>query len=151
MGKLLSYLKPYWKMVLLAPLLMIVEVIADLMQPTLLAKIVDNGIANYDIHFIIRTGLLMIGIAAIGMIGGVGCSITSSIVSQSFGTDLRSSIFKKIQNFSFANLDKFKISSLITRLTNDITQVQMMVLMSLRIMVRAPLLCIGGIIMPAWL
>lgn len=147
MGKLLSYLKPYWKMVLLAPILMIVEVITDLLQPTLLAKIVDKGITNYDIHFIIRTGLIMIGIAAIGMIGGVGCSITASIASQSFGTDLRSSLFKKIQNFSFANLDKFKISSLITRLTNDITQVQMMVLMSLRIMVRAPLLCIGGIIM----
>ncbi|MEI6157038.1 MAG: ABC transporter ATP-binding protein [Atribacterota bacterium] len=147
MGKLLKYLKPYWRMVLLAPLLMIVEVICDLLQPTLLAKILDNGVAQMDIPYIIRTGALMIGITLVGMGGGMGCVTTSSVASQSFGTDLRSDVFKKIQQFSFANLDQLKTSSLITRLTNDITQIQMLVLMSLRIMVRAPLLCIGGIIM----
>ena len=147
MTKLLSYLKPYWRVVLLAPLLMIIEVICDLSQPNLLAKIVDDGIMKGNIQFILRTGLLMIGIAAIGMIGGIGCTIASSIASQNFGSDLRSDVFKKVQSFSFSNLDKFKTSSLITRLTNDIMQIQMLVLMSLRIVVRAPLLCIGGIIM----
>jgi ATP-binding cassette subfamily B protein len=147
MMKLLSYLKPYWRAVLLAPLLMIIEVICDLAQPNLLAKIVDNGVMKGDLQFILRTGLLMIGIAAIGMIGGVGCTIASSIASQSFGTDLRSDVFKKVQSFSFSNLDKFKTASLITRLTNDIVQLQTIVLMSLRIVVRAPLLCIGGIVM----
>jgi ATP-binding cassette subfamily B protein len=147
MRKLLPYLKPYWKAVLLAPLLMIIEVICDLSQPSLLARIIDNGVMKGDLTFILRTGLLMIGIAAIGMIGGVGCTIASSIASQSFGTDLRSDVFKKVQSFSFSNLDRFKTGSLITRLTNDIVQLQTVVLMSLRIVVRAPLLFIGGIIM----
>lgn len=145
--KLLSYLKPYWRATLAAPLLMLIEVICDLFQPTLLARIVDEGVMKNNIPLVLSTGGLMIGIALIGMIGGVGCSIASSIASQNFGADLRSATFKKIQSFSFANMDNFKISSLITRLTNDITQVQMLVLMSLRIMVRAPLLFIGGIIM----
>jgi len=145
--RLLVYLKPYWKMVILAPLLMVIEVVCDLSQPTLLAKIVDDGIAKGDIDLIIRTGLLMVGVAFIGMIGGVGCTIASSIASQGFGADLRSAVFRKIQSFSFSNLDRFKPSTLITRLTNDITQLQQLVLMSLRIVVRAPLLFLGGILM----
>ncbi|HOK30043.1 MAG TPA: ABC transporter ATP-binding protein [bacterium] len=147
MKRLLVYLKPYWKMVILAPLLMVIEVVCDLSQPTLLAKIVDDGIAKGDIDLIIRTGLLMVGVAFIGMIGGVGCTIASSIASQGFGADLRSAVFRKIQSFSFSNLDRFKPSTLITRLTNDITQLQQLVLMSLRIVVRAPLLFLGGILM----
>ena len=147
MKRLLVYLKPYWKMVILAPLLMVIEVVCDLSQPTLLAKIVDDGIAKGDIDLIIRTGLLMVGVAFIGMIGGVGCTIASSIASQGFGADLRSAVFRKIQSFSFSNLDRFKPSTLITRLTNDITQLQQLVLMSLRIVVRAPLLFLGGIVM----
>ncbi|MGC8971574.1 MAG: ABC transporter ATP-binding protein [bacterium] len=147
MKKLLIYLKPYWKVAILAPILMIIEVICDLSQPTLLARIVDYGIVKGDLYFILRTGLLMVGIAFIGMIGGVGCTITSTIASQGFGTDLRASVFKKIQSFSFSTLDKFKASTLITRLTNDITQLQNLVMMSLRIVVRAPLLFLGGIVM----
>lgn len=147
MRKLLVYLKPYWKVAILAPILMVIEVICDLSQPTLLARIVDYGIVKGDLHFILRTGLLMIGIAFIGMIGGVGCTITSTIASQGFGTDLRASVFRKIQSFSFSTLDKFKASTLITRLTNDITQLQNLVMMSLRIVVRAPLLFLGGIVM----
>lgn len=147
MKKLLVYLKPYWKATLLAPLLMVIEVICDLSQPTLLAKIVDDGVAKGNLHLILRTGLLMIGIAFIGLIGGAGCTIASSIASQGFGADLRSAVFRKIQSFSFFNIDRFKPSTLITRLTNDVTQLQNLVLMSLRIVVRAPLLFIGGIIM----
>jgi len=147
MKKLLVYLKPYWKAALLAPILMVIEVICDLSQPTLLARIVDYGIVKGDLSFILRTGLLMVGVAFIGMIGGVGCTIASTIASQGFGTDLRSSVFKKIQSFSFSTLDRFKPSTLITRLTNDITQLQNLVMMSLRIVVRAPLLFLGGIIM----
>lgn len=147
MRKLFSYLKPYWKAASLAPLLMMVEVITDLIQPILMANIIDRGIAAGDVDYIIRTGIGMMGIAIIGLAGGFGCVIASGIASQSYGADLRSALFKKIQSFSFANLDRFKTSSLITRMTNDVTQVQNMVMMSLRIMVRAPLLSIGGIIM----
>jgi len=147
MKNLLVYLKPYWKVTLLAPILMFIEVVCDLMLPTLLASIVDNGVATGDLPYIFRTGGLMLGIALIGMVGGMGCTVTSSIASQNFGADLRSDLFRKIQSFSFFNIDRFKTSSLITRLTNDITQLQMVVLMSLRMMVRAPLLFLGGIIM----
>ncbi|HQE25028.1 MAG TPA: ABC transporter ATP-binding protein [Candidatus Atribacteria bacterium] len=147
MRKLLSYLKPYWKLALLAPILMFIEVVCDLYQPTLLASIVDNGVAKSDLPYILRTGLLMLGIAVVGMVGGVGCSVASSMASQNFGAHLRSAVFQKVQSFSSSNVDKFSTSSLVTRLTNDITQLQTLVLMSLRIMVRAPLLFIGGIIM----
>jgi ATP-binding cassette subfamily B protein len=147
MRKLIPFLKPYIIYVILAPLFMVVEVICDLAQPTLLARIVDEGVLKNNFSLILNTGILMIFIAFIGLIGGVGCTIFSSYVGQNFGRDLRNTLFKKIQNFSFYNIDKFRTSSLITRLTNDVTQLQNLVMMSLRIVVRAPLLFIGGIIM----
>ncbi len=147
MRKLLVYLKPYWIYVILAPLFMIIEVICDLYQPTLLARVVDEGVLKNNLPFILKTGLLMIFIALIGMIGGVGCTIFSSYAGQNFGKDLRLTLFKKVQSFSFKNIDKFHTSSLITRITNDVNQLQNLVMMSLRIVVRAPLLFIGGIIM----
>lgn len=144
---LFKYLKPYWMATLLAPLFMFVEVTSDLLQPTLMARIVDEGIANGNMPFIITTGLQMVGIALMGLLGGLGCIAASSYAGVNMGTDLRSAVYKKIQQFSFANLDRFKAASLITRLTNDIVQVQMVVLMSLRMLVRAPLLCVGGLVM----
>lgn len=147
MFKLFRYLKPYWKAALLAPLFMFVQVYADLMQPTLLAGIVDRGIPAGDIPFIIRTGLQMVGIAVVGLLGGFGGIIASSYAGMNFGADVRLAVFEKVQGFSFANLDKFKTASLITRLTNDVLQIQMMVFMLLRMLVRAPLLSIGGIFM----
>jgi ATP-binding cassette subfamily B protein len=147
MKELIKYLKPHWKFAVLAPLLMFLEVICDLMQPSIMAKIVNEVVNKGELTNVVRMGSTMIGISLIGVVGGIGCSVTSSIASAGFGTDVRSEVFKKVQNFSFANLDKFKTSSLITRLTNDIVQVQNIVLMSLRMLVRAPLLCIGGIIM----
>ncbi len=147
MRRLLVYLKPYWIYAILAPLFMVIEVICDLYQPTLLARIVDEGVLKNNLPFILKTGSLMIFIALIGMIGGLGCAIFSSYASQNFGKDLRSALFKKVQSFSFKNIDKFHTSSLITRITNDVNQLQNLVMMSLRIVVRAPLLFIGGIIM----
>lgn len=147
MKKLAVYLKPYWKATILAPLFMLIEVAADLYQPKLMAEIVDKGIATGNINLIVHTGLLMIGIALVGVIGGIGAITFSSIAAQNFGTDLRNDLFKKVQYFSFVSLDKFKTASLITRLTNDITQVQNFVLIMLRILVRSPLMFIGGLIM----
>ncbi|HBG15710.1 MAG TPA: multidrug ABC transporter ATP-binding protein, partial [Firmicutes bacterium] len=123
------------------------EVSGDLAQPAIMAKIVDQEIAQGNLTLVLKYGLLMVGIASIGLIGGWGCTIASSIASMNFGADLRTETFKKIQEFSFANLDQFKTESLITRLTNDVLQIQHMVLMSLRMMVRAPFLCIGSLIM----
>ncbi len=147
MKKLFSYLKPYWLFVVLAPLFMIVEVICDLAQPTLLARIVDQGVMRGDSAFILKTSLLMLIIALVGMVGGVGCTVFASYASQNFATDLRRDLFKKVLSFSPANVNKFHTSSLITRLTNDVVQLQNLVMMSLRILVRAPLLFIGGIVM----
>ena len=147
MLKLVKYLKKYKLYVVLAPLLMIIEVVCELLQPKLMTKIVNIGIANGDIGYITKIGVLMLIIAILGIIGGIGCLFFASLASQNFGADVREDLFIKIQHFSFSNIDKFKTSSLITRLTNDITQMQMIVLMSLRMLVRAPLLSIGGIFM----
>lgn len=147
MTKLLKYLKPYLLASILAPLLMMIEVLSDILQPKLMATIVDKGIYNGDISLILHTGGIMIGLALIGVVGGIGCTATASYASMKFGADVRSDVYKKIQKFSFSNLDEFKTASLITRLTNDIVQVQNIVLMMLRMLVRSPLLCIGGLIM----
>ncbi len=147
MIKLFKYLKGSYFFVVSAPLMMLLEVMMDLQQPTLMSDIVDIGIANGDKQYVIATGIKMIVVAVIGFIGGAGCCILSSVAAMAMGTRLRQSMFDKIQTLSFLELDKLKTSSLITRLTNDVTQVQNTVLMMLRIMVRAPLLVIGGIIM----
>ena len=147
MQKLFRYLKGSYFFVIAAPLLMFVEVMMDLQQPTLMSDIIDVGIANGDKQYILATGLKMIIVALVGFVGGAGCCILSSFAAMAMGTRLRQAMFDKIQTLSFSELDKLKTSSLITRLTNDVTQVQNTVLMMLRIMVRAPLMVIGGIIM----
>jgi len=144
---MLKYLKPYWIIALLAPMLMLLEVIMDLLQPMLMARIIDVGVTSGDIRFVITSGFSMLGIALIGAAGGLGCVVLSNIAAQNFAADLRLDIFKKVQSFSFTELDKFKTGSLITRLTNDVAQVQMVVAMMMRLMVRAPLLFFGGLTM----
>ena len=145
--ELARYLKPYWHWAVLAPLLMILEVMMDLMQPRMIQRIVDDGIAQLDISVVTGTGLLMIGFALVGAVGGVGCTVFAMLASQGFGTDLRSALFRQVQSLSFGNLDNLETGQLITRLTNDTTQVQEMVSMMLRMMVRAPFMLIGSVIM----
>ncbi|RAV20373.1 ABC transporter ATP-binding protein [Paenibacillus contaminans] len=147
MRKLIVYLKPYWKASVLAPLFMLLEVYMDLLQPKLMAQIVNVGVAERDLSYIWQSGGLMLGVAAIGLIGGVGCTIYSSIASQHFGADVRKDLFRTVQTFSFRNLDTFQTGSLVTRLTNDVVQMQTFVQMTLRIFVRAPFLSLGSVIM----
>lgn len=147
MYELLKYIKPYWKTALLAPVLMVIEVAGDLSQPAIMARIVDEGVARGDLTFVLRYGALMIGIALIGLAGGWGCGIASTVTAMNFAADLRVRLYEKIQLFSFAGLDRFKTESLITRLTNDVTQVQIIVMMALRMLVRAPLLAAGSLLM----
>ena len=147
MTKLFKYFKGSYFFDIAAPLMMLLEVMMDLQQPALMSKIIDIGVANGDKAYVLSTGIRMIIVAVLGLIGGAGCCLLSSVAAMSMGTRLRQAMFDKIQTLSFAELDKLKTSSLITRLTNDVTQVQNTVLMMLRIMVRAPLLVIGGIIM----
>lgn len=142
-----GYLKPYWVWAVLAPLLMALEVAMDLMQPRLIQRIVDEGIARGDMGLVVETGLWMIGLAIVGLAGGVGCRVFAILAAQGFGTDLRGSLFQKVQRPSFGNLDRLETGKLITRLTSDVGQVQEVVAMLLRIVVRVPLLLVGSLIM----
>lgn len=144
---MLKYLKKYWYAALLAPLLMIVEVYGDLTIPKLVARIIDEGIVLGNEAIVQELGLKIILLTLLMLIGGVGCAIFSSIAGQGFGAELRKDMYKNIQKFSFSNINKFKTSSLITRLTNDVTAVEQLVKMSLRMMVRAPIMFVGGIVM----
>ena len=121
MKTLLDYIRPYRMLAILAPLFMMLEVASELAMPKIMTVLLDQGVAQGDAGFIGKIGGLMLLISVIGIIGGIGCLIASSIVSQRTGTDLRRAAFGKIQEFSFHNIDTFQTPSLITRLTNDIT------------------------------
>ena len=145
--RLAQYLKPYWKWAVLAPALMVLEVMMDLMQPKMVQRIVDVGIAQLDMSVVLQTGALMLGLALVGAVGGFGCTVYATRAAQGFGADLRQVLFAKVQSLSFGNLDDLETGQLITRLTNDVTQVQQVVGMMLRIMVRAPLMLLGSLVM----
>jgi ATP-binding cassette subfamily B multidrug efflux pump len=145
--RILGYLRPYWKLALLAPLMMVLEVAMDLLQPRFMEQIIDVGIANMDMDLVIRTGLTMFGVALVGMVGGGLCTVFAVRAGMLVGADVRDALFEKIQSFSFGNLDRLGTGELITRVTNDVTQVQEVIMIMLRIMVRAPLLMVGSLIM----
>ena len=142
-----KYVKPYLYAFILGPILMITEVVGEVVLPALMAQIINVGAANHDVAYIIRTGGIMIATAFIMMGGGIGGAWFASKASISFGADLRNDCFKQVQKFSFHNIDSFSTGSLVTRLTNDITQVQNLIMMGLRMMLRAPGMLIGAIIM----
>ncbi|WP_102348145.1 ABC transporter ATP-binding protein [Bacillus sp. Marseille-P3661] len=144
--ELFKYAKPYKMFVALAPILMAIEVLMDLIQPFVLQRIIDVGIANGDTDYVISRSLLMICAAFIGLIGGAGCTIVSSIAAIHFSTDVRKDLFTKISHFSSENRDAFGVGKLITIVTNDLTIVQNAFMMTLRVLVRGPLLFIGSII-----
>lgn len=147
MQKVFSFLKPYRFPMVIALCLMLVELVVELWQPYLMAKIIDEGVMKKDLHEVALLGGIMLAISLFSFLSGLINSFYASHASQSFGFDLRKALFEKIQSFSFSNFSRFSTSSLVTRMTNDVTQVQNTVFMSLRIMLRAPLLIIGGLIM----
>lgn len=131
---------------IIAPLFMLVEVAMDLMQPMLMSRIIDVGVKNSDKAYIIWMSVAMCACALVGIIGGVGNMYFSTKAGYGFAKDLRSAVYRKIQSFSFANVDTFKTGSLITRTTNDVTQIQNAFTSCIRMLVRSPFLCIGGIV-----
>ncbi len=145
--KLAKYLKPYIIFAILAPLSMIGEVYIDLLQPKLMAKIVNEGVIGHDVALILTTGLTMLGLVAIGGLFGILSAAFASNAAQRFGNDLRNDAFAKVMSLSLQQTDKFTTGSLVTRLTNDINAVQDIVSMILRMFVRAPMQFIGGIVM----
>ncbi|QBD86511.1 ABC transporter ATP-binding protein [Clostridium tetani] len=145
--RIFAYLKPYKFLAIMGPLFMVLEVAMDLYQPRLMQNIIDIGIANRDLSYVLKIGSLMILIAFLGLFGGVMCIILSTKAGVNLSTDIRRDLYKKIQKFSGENIDKFQSGKLITILTNDVNSIQMAVMMMLRIVVRAPLLFIGSIVM----
>lgn len=148
--KVLKYLKPYWLFALLCPLAMILEVSMDLLQPTLMSDIVDNGIlgtasADENLRYVLITGLKMLIFSLIGCFGGIASAAFGTTAAQKMGNDLRKDAFAKVMHMSFQQTDKFTTGSLVTRLTNDITAIQEFVSMSLRMFVRTGMQFIGGI------
>lgn len=148
--KVLRYLMPYWLFALLCPLAMILEVSMDLLQPTLMSDIVDNGIlgdaaADENLRYVLITGLKMLVFSLIGCFGGIASAAFGTAAAQKMGNDLRKDAFAKVMHMSFQQTDKFTTGSLVTRLTNDITAIQEFVAMSLRMFVRTGMQFIGGI------
>jgi ATP-binding cassette subfamily B multidrug efflux pump len=144
-----TYRRKYWKLFCVAFAFLTAEAICDLLLPTIMAQIIDVGIAFKQMDSVLRMGGIMLLITAVGAISACGRNIVATHVSQKFGAELRSDLFKKIQTLSFEHIDKFDRASLIIRLTNDVTQVQNFVNGLMRVFAKAPLLCIGALIMAA--
>lgn len=142
-----KYVRPYLPAFIFGPLMMIVEVIGEVALPKFMANIINVGAAEHNVPYIIGMGITMVITALLMMAGGIGGAYFGAKASISFAADLRSDVFDKVQQFSFANLDQFSTGSLVTRLTNDITQVQNLINMALRMMLRAPGMLIGALIM----
>ncbi len=145
--KLLSYVGEYKKWVLLAPALMVVEVACEIVLPRLMAAIVDVGIAGGNMEAIVKNGLLMLALAGVGMASGVLSAWVATRGGQGFGANLRNAMFQKIQDFSFADIDRFSSASLITRTTNDVNQIQMTLTMATRMVVRVVAMLVGALFM----
>ncbi len=142
-----KYIRKYWKLFSTAVFFLALEAVCDLLQPTIMSKIIDNGVSYRNMQYVLQMGGVMLLITALGAVAASLRSTIASIVSQNFGADLRSDLFRKIQSLSFKSIDKFDRASLVTRLTNDVTQVQNFANGLMRMFVKAPLLGIGALIM----
>lgn len=147
MKRYMKYIRPYAAAFILAPLCMLTEVFGEIMLPKLMSMIVNHGVAQRNISYIIGTGVVMVVFSMLMALGGVGGAYFSSKASICFTSDLREDLFAKVQKFSFKNIDQYSTGSLVTRLTNDIQQVQNVTMMGLRMMFRAPGMLIGALIM----
>lgn len=147
MKDVFSFLKPYKLLIIIAYALTFIELAVELVLPFFLGKMINAGVVNQDMNNIIMWGSIMIGLAFVSFIAGILNSFYASHITYAFGYDLRETLFEKIQDFSFKNLNKFPVSGLVTRFTNDVRQIQNTIFMGLRIMAKAPLLVLGGVIM----
>jgi len=145
--KLLKHMRKYIFFALLCPVLMVLEVLADIYIPYLMSRIVDIGIVNQDIEYIVQLGLIMVVAALLAMVFGILSSHFGARAGYGFASGIRDEVFEKVQGFSFANLDQFSVSSLITRLTNDCNTIGQVTMMSLRMAVRAPFMMLFALIM----
>ncbi len=147
MKRYFKFIKPHIIFFILSPLLMILEVYAEVNIPVLAGKIIDGFVGGEDMSIITAYGVQMMGYVIFGLFAGISCAYCATRASVYFGCDLRDALFQKIQSFSFANIDKFSTASIVTRSTNDIVQIQNLVETALRMFVRAPALLVGTLIM----
>lgn len=147
MKKLTHFLKPYTKLLIIGPIFKLFEAILELFLPFLMSKVVDNGVTFQDTQYIIRMGGIMLAIAVVGVCCALICQYSASLVSQGAGTDIRNAMFEHIGTFSNTELDMLGTSSLVNRITNDVNQLQVAIAMLIRLVIRAPFLCIGGLVM----
>lgn len=147
MFKIAVFLKPYRKEVIIGPIFKLLEAILELLLPTIVALIINNGIGRQDSAYVYRMGSLMVLMAILGFGCSMICQYYAARASQGFGTSLRNKMFKHISSLSYAELDIIGTPSLINRITNDVNQLQLAVAMLIRLVIRAPFICIGAIIM----
>ena len=147
MKKLLRYLKPFKKQVILGPLFKLTEAIFELLVPTLMAHIIDRGVGRSDLPYVWKMGALIVGLGVVGLGCALTCQYFAARASQGVGTLLRQDMFKKIGQLSHRELDQFGTATLITRVTSDVNQLQVAVAMLIRLVVRAPFLVIGATVM----
>lgn len=145
--RLLPYLKPYRKHCLAGPVFKLIEAILELYLPLIMARVIDQGVATGDSAYILRMGGVMLGVVTVGLLCALVCQYVASVASQGFGTEVRNALFIHIQSLSHREMDQWGTPSLINRVTNDVNQLQYAVAMLIRLVVRAPFLCIGGIVM----
>src|SRR4029079_9448302 len=142
-----TYLRPYAAFVAITLVLLFIGAMGNLYLPDLNGDIINNGVVKGDTDYILRVGGLMLLVTAVLAVTAVAAVYFSARIANGFGRDLRSSIFERVETFSQVEVNKFGTASLITRNTNDVTQVQLVVFMGLTILVSAPILIVGGIIM----
>ncbi|MFJ4691561.1 ABC transporter ATP-binding protein [Streptomyces sp. NPDC088766] len=142
-----TYLRPYKKPIVLLVLLQFLQTCATLYLPTLNADIIDEGVVNGDTGYILSYGALMIGVSLVQVVCNIGAVYYGARTASALGRDVRAAVFDRVQSFSARELGQFGAPSLITRTTNDVQQIQMLVLMSFTLMVSAPIMCVGGIVM----
>ena len=145
--KLSVYVGEFKKEALLSPICIAIEVIMEVILPVLMAAVIDNGVNVGDMNYVVKMGLLMVVVAFISLAGGALCGKYAAIASSGFARNLRKAMFTKIQDFSFANIDKFSTAGLVTRMTTDVTNVQQSFQMIIRICVRSPFMLLFSLIM----
>ncbi|MBX4265809.1 ABC transporter ATP-binding protein [Clostridium estertheticum] len=147
MYKLLKFLKPYRKECILGPTFKLIEALLELLLPTLMALIINNGVSSHDTSYVLKMGGIMCSMAILGFCSSMTCQYFAALTSQGFGTTLRNKLFEHISTFSYVEIDKFGAASLTNRITSDVNQLQLAVAMLIRMAFRAPFICIGAIIM----
>ena len=146
-----SYILPYKSAFILGPLMMVTEVLGEILLPKFMSMIINHGVAQKDGGYILKMGLVMAITSFLMAAGGILGAYFAAKASISFTTDLRRDLFARVQQFSFKNIDTFSTGSLVTRLTNDIQQVQNLIIMGLRMMLRAPGMFLGALVMAFWM